>query len=386
MKKLIFSLFLAPLALSSAPVAAQTVTADPSEAAALALVDKSAAAYAKLNGLSQKYRFFNDENGRNARGTGTIEFEKSGAAKVTASNFPASVVMGAATDAEVAKVSLAMAMQKIPSGASVALFSLVQGKNMLGDATFFGSKLVWKNVRLLPDNGVAATANTPQMLGAADLKFAFYFDPTDHLLRRVDAQSEAKGRKLQNFTTFSDVQINPTFAAGTFEVAPAANAGVLGEATEAVPAPKIAAEEADEDVYWDPKIKVGTVPYALQGVDLAKFKGRVVLVDFWATWCGPCIGELPSLLKNYGKYHPRGFEVVGISLDQSRKELDGFVKARKLPWQQVFDGKAWGGANVAKYGVKGIPFTLLVGKDGKIAAINPRGEALEPAIIVAMTK
>ncbi len=111
--------------------------------------------------------------------------------------------------------------------------------------------------------------------------------------------------------------------------------------------------------------------------DLAAMKGKVVLVDFWATWCGPCIAEMPNVIAAYKKYHEQGFEIVGISLDQDEESLRKYIEKEEMPWPQFFDGKGWQNEFVAKYGIRGIPATFLVGKDGKVAASNLRGPALE---------
>src|SRR2546428_11372592 len=72
-------------------------------------------------------------------------------------------------------------------------------------------------------------------------------------------------------------------------------------------------------------------------VDLAKLKGKVVLVDFWATWCGPCVGEVPHVVETYKKFHDKGFEIVGISLDQNKDALVNFTKSHGMTWPQYFD-------------------------------------------------
>jgi thiol-disulfide isomerase/thioredoxin len=133
--------------------------------------------------------------------------------------------------------------------------------------------------------------------------------------------------------------------------------------------------------------KIGTEPMAIgkddlagKAIDLAEYKGKVVLLDFWATWCGPCMAELPNVLTAYQKYHDKGFEIVGISLDQDRAKLDKCLVDKKMTWRQYFDGKGWQNAVATAWGVRSIPATYLIGRDGKIAAIDLRGEQLAERI------
>ncbi len=115
-----------------------------------------------------------------------------------------------------------------------------------------------------------------------------------------------------------------------------------------------------------------------QAYDLAQQKGKVVLVDFWATWCGPCIAEFPNMKQLYDVYHPHGFEIVGISLDQSRAQLEAFLKTREVPWTILHEDNPEGGNEIADYyGINAIPSMVLVGQDGKVVSINARGEALQ---------
>jgi thiol-disulfide isomerase/thioredoxin len=125
----------------------------------------------------------------------------------------------------------------------------------------------------------------------------------------------------------------------------------------------------------------------LQGnpLSVAKYKGRLVLVDFWATWCVPCVGELPSVIKAYNKHHADGFEIIGISLDMDEQKLKSFLKTKEIPWAQYFDGKGWQNKLAAKYGIQSVPATFLLDGDGKIIGQDLRGEALEEALAKALT-
>jgi len=109
-----------------------------------------------------------------------------------------------------------------------------------------------------------------------------------------------------------------------------------------------------------------------QSIDLSKMRGKVVLVDFWATWCPPCRGEVPNVVAAYQKYHDKGFEIVGISLDQDKDALVAFTKENGMVWPQYFDGKGWDNDISKGFGIQSIPTMWLVGKDGKLITTNAR--------------
>ncbi len=116
-------------------------------------------------------------------------------------------------------------------------------------------------------------------------------------------------------------------------------------------------------------------------IDISKYKGKVVLVDFWATWCGPCVQELPYVKKVYSDYHDKGFEIIGISLDRSRTALEKFIESNNIPWPQYFDGKGWKNEISTHFDIRSIPATFLLDRDGIIQHVNLRGSALKRAVV-----
>lgn len=112
-------------------------------------------------------------------------------------------------------------------------------------------------------------------------------------------------------------------------------------------------------------------------IALSSFKGKIVLIDFWASWCGPCRKEMPNVVKAYAKFKNKGFEIFGVSLDQDKARWIEAIEKDKITWPQVSDLKQWQSSVVRQYNIQGIPYTVLLDREGNILAKNLRGEELE---------
>ena len=109
-------------------------------------------------------------------------------------------------------------------------------------------------------------------------------------------------------------------------------------------------------------------------ISLQQYRGKVVLLDFWAVWCGPCIGEMPNVKKVYDAYKSKGFDVIGVSFDNDEAELREYLKVCNIPWRQIFDGQD--GSLKKQYGIGGIPSPWLIDREGKLISYSARGTTL----------
>lgn len=117
-----------------------------------------------------------------------------------------------------------------------------------------------------------------------------------------------------------------------------------------------------------------------KNVALSSLRGKVVLVDFWASWCGPCRKEMPNVVAAYKKYKNKGFEIYGVSLDKDMQSWVEAIKKDGITWIQVSDLQYWQSEAAKAYNVQSIPYTLLLDKEGKIIAKNLRGEELDKTL------
>ena len=247
----------------------------------------------------------------------------------------------------------------------------------------------WKDAALFARLGIEADAEAAKK-ELVDLEKAAKDDPSRRLeladiwLRYFDKQSDSEGKsklieKLktdESFTKSEDEWVQRRLMRTIF-----ANSDKQ----------EITDGEAFPD--WASVMTVN----ALDGkpISVADYKGKVILIDFWAVWCGPCMGEMPNVIKLYEETHETGFEVIGISLDNESGKFDlealkstiaGKGRVSEMPWRQIYDGGGWSSGLAKYYGVRSIPKTVLIDQSGTVVAQGLRGEELASKVKELLAK
>ncbi len=119
-------------------------------------------------------------------------------------------------------------------------------------------------------------------------------------------------------------------------------------------------------------------------ISLQDYRGKVVLLDFWAVWCGPCIGEMPNVKRVYDTYKDQGFDIIGVSLDTDEVKLHNYLKENDIQWRQIFSGQRWDSPLVKQYHIRGIPAPWLIARDGTLISREARGYELERLVVEAL--
>ena len=162
--------------------------------------------------------------------------------------------------------------------------------------------------------------------------------------------------------------------------------GVLAGIHERFGNPELAREyrvRENPSLAWEGEVLhdfLSTVDLDGKPISLADYRGKVVLLDFWATWCQPCVAAIPNIKTVYEKYHNKGFDVIGISLDVDETVLREFIEENPLPWGQIFDGKRLKGPLAQRYGIRSIPRMFLLDREGKVISVGVRSSTLDKLV------
>ena len=383
----IVALLLSAVPALVAPTLAAPLVAPKIDPAAVALLDKAVAAYENLDFLSLEFSTVHARAGKAQPDRATsgrllvqgddkvrLEWNSAGAKSLFIANENLMNVQRDAQTYYEMRDEEEHFVYTIISLLNEPLGDLMTGDNTLAPESGFG----WKIVEIVPDKEFDCVMLRQKF---APISYRIYFDKTTHLIRRVETEQEhirsIGDKSVPDLTTLTLTNGNAKITPATFVYTPPAGAKKI--------------VSADEPTFRDMRLTLGAQPFAFSGqtldgktISLESYKGKVVLLDFWATWCEPCVEELPTIEANYNKYHAQGFEVIAISVDQE-EALRAFLEKYDLPWPQILDAHEKNG--IAKtYGVRAFPTSFLIDKDGNIAAVDPRGEELEPAIQAALAK
>lgn len=130
----------------------------------------------------------------------------------------------------------------------------------------------------------------------------------------------------------------------------------------------------------DPRVYLRLPTVKGDSVTLASLKGKVILLDFWASWCGPCRMANRQLVKLYSKYKTKGFEIFSVSLDESKKDWQKAIAKDKITWLQVNDPRGWDAKTAANWNIFQLPTTYLINKKGDVVSIDLEGKELEQSV------
>jgi thiol-disulfide isomerase/thioredoxin len=137
----------------------------------------------------------------------------------------------------------------------------------------------------------------------------------------------------------------------------------------------------------DPRLKIKLPTVKGDSLTLASLKGKVILLDFWASWCGPCRVANKSLVKLYDKYHAKGFEIFSVSMDEDKSDWQKAILKDKIQWLQVNDPRGgWEATTAINWNISVLPTTFLINKKGDVVAIDLEGEELEKGIAALLAQ
>jgi thiol-disulfide isomerase/thioredoxin len=247
--------------------------------------------------------------------------------------------------------------------AKIAEIATADDKQLAGFDDAIGLHLVFRTMAFAP----APRGGTPEQKQQLieDIKSVLLSSPRPakdavSAARKVSASLESAGDKEQA------ARINRQFG------------GILADSTDAE-----TAEIGAKMIGAARRLELIGKPFELAGtlvdgakLDWATYRGRVVLVDFWATWCRPCRAEMPNIRRCYEDYHARGFDVVGISLDEDRQLLEKFLADEKFPWPTMHDGGPSENPTANAYGIWGVNTAILVDRQGAVVSLAARGQEL----------
>lgn len=213
------------------------------------------------------------------------------------------------------------------------------------------------------------------MARAEDGKYAAAADEFKALMKGIEGDDQ-----LEFAANFADSLASAASVAGEFAVAKSVYEALLARFQgDARLEAKVKDDIARLDMVGKPAPNLSVRDRAGVAFRLSDYKGKYVLVDFWASWCAPCIATLPELQDAYKTYKGKGFEVVSVSLDETTTPLNDFLKTHEMPWRQVHNGTS-GGDIVEAFGVNTIPASFLIDPKGTIIRLELRGPALTKAL------